>query len=238
MPSFLVAALLFYLPESPKFLIMQGRQDKALNILRAIFVTNTGKTKDYYPVKELKIDEKFMMPVIVSTSNGSTDIKRTGESADTSGAFCDIEAVKKKGKYSIMFSSIADNSKELFVPPILKFTLISITINLTFHIGYYGLMVRFSFICNSIYLNLMKIFKKNYFQMWFPELFNRFDEFSRAHPGQQASVCEVTDYVVNSGSHSQANQCSATISSSVFLGKKTPKIVLQLDCSFFIIFKL
>lgn len=45
-PSFVVTGLLFYLPESPRFLIMQGRRDKALNILRNIFVTNTGQTKE------------------------------------------------------------------------------------------------------------------------------------------------------------------------------------------------
>lgn len=44
LPSFVVTGLLFYLPESPKFLIMQGRRDKALNILRNIFVTNTGES--------------------------------------------------------------------------------------------------------------------------------------------------------------------------------------------------
>lgn len=188
-----MTALLFYLPESPKFLIMQGRRDKALNILRGIFVTNTGQTKDYYPVKELMIDEKFMMPVIaVNTSNGGTDIKRASD-YDANGALCDIEAIKKKGKYSVMFSNIADNSRELFVPPILKFTIISILINFTFHIGYYGLM------------------------MWFPELFNRFDEFSRAHPGQSATVCQVTKYVVESGSHAQLGVCSSSISSTVFM---------------------
>jgi hypothetical protein len=39
------------------------------------------------------------------------------------------------GKCRNMMSDIADNSKQLFVSPILKFTLISITINFTFHIG-------------------------------------------------------------------------------------------------------
>lgn len=192
MPSFLVTGLLFYLPESPKFLIMQGRRDKALNILRGIFVTNTGRTKDYYPVKELMVDEKFMMPVVVTASNGGADIKRSSD-YDTNGALCDIEAIKKKGKYSLMFSNIADNSRELFVPPILKFTIISILINFTFHIGYYGLM------------------------MWFPELFNRFDEYSRVHPNQSATVCQVTEYVVTSGSHAQLGTCSSSISSSVFM---------------------
>lgn len=172
---------------------MQGKQDKALHILRNIFVTNTGQTKDYYPVKELIVDEKFMMPVVVNTSNGGSDMIKRSSDFDGNGTLCDIEAAKKKGKYSIMFSNIADNSKELFVPPILKFTTISILINFTFHIGYYGLM------------------------MWFPELFNRFDEYSRAHPGQSATVCQVTEYVVTSGSHSQIGNCSSTISSSVFL---------------------
>lgn len=177
---------------------MQGRRDKALNILRGIFVTNTGQTKDYYPVKELMVDEKFMMPVIVTTtatttnSNGGIDIKRP-QDFETNGTLCDIDDIKKKGKYAVMFSNIADNSKELFVPPILKFTIISIMINFTFHIGYYGLM------------------------MWFPELFNRFDEYSRAHPGQSATVCQVTEYVVTSGSHAQTGTCSSTISSSVFM---------------------
>lgn len=92
-----------------------------------------------------------------------------------------------------MLGDIMENSRQLFVSPILRFTLISIIINLTFHIGYYGLM------------------------MWFPELFNRFDEFNREHPGQSAGVCQVTDYVVNRGSHSDENVCTDKIGQSVFM---------------------
>lgn len=40
-----------------------------------------------------------------------------------------------KSKMRKMFSDIVEHSKQLFVPPILKFTMISITINFTFHIG-------------------------------------------------------------------------------------------------------
>uniref|UniRef100_A0A182WFY5 Major facilitator superfamily (MFS) profile domain-containing protein n=1 Tax=Anopheles minimus TaxID=112268 RepID=A0A182WFY5_9DIPT len=168
-PSFIVAALLLYLPESPKFLLSQGKIDEALAIFRGIYVTNTGKSKDQYPVKELLIDEELRK---------------------------ELEAVTKpiKNKYKRMLYDILDNSKQVFMSPILKFTIISITINFTFHIGYYGLM------------------------MWFPELFNRFDEFTRAHPGvEDASVCQVTDYVVGMGSHSQSGVCSATIPSTVFM---------------------
>ncbi|GJQ67462.1 hypothetical protein Trydic_g5120 [Trypoxylus dichotomus] len=60
-----------------------------------------------------------------------------------------------------------------------------------FHIGYYGLM------------------------MWFPELFNRFDEYARYHPGATAGVCEVTYYVVHSESH--VKKCSGHIESAVFM---------------------
>lgn len=168
-PSFIVAGLLLYLPESPKFLLSQGKMEEALAIFRGIFVTNTGKSADLYPVTELLIDEKLKN---------------------------ELEDVKKpiKNKYKRMLYNIMDNSKQLFVSPIVKFTTISITINFTFHIGYYGLM------------------------MWFPELFNRFDEFTRAHPeAVEASVCEVTEYVVSRGSHSDTGVCSATIPSTVFL---------------------
>lgn len=167
LPSFLVAGLLFYLPESPKFLLTQGRYEEALAIFRGIFVTNTGKSKDLYPVTELVIDEKLRQEL--------------------------EQVTKKRGKLRTMLADIGDNTKELFVSPILKFTIISITINFTFHIGYYGLM------------------------MWFPELFNRFDEFSRDHPGEDASVCRVTNYVVDSGSHSGLGVCKSTIPSSVFM---------------------
>lgn len=53
--------------------------------------------------------------------------------------------------------------------------------------------------------------------MWFPELFNRFDEFGRMNPGQEASVCQVTEFVVKSGSHSDLEKCNDKIESAVFM---------------------
>jgi VNT family MFS transporter (synaptic vesicle glycoprotein 2) len=48
----------------------------------------------------------------------------------------EIEKEKEEvGKCRNMMSDIVDNSRQLFISPILKFTLISITINFTFHIG-------------------------------------------------------------------------------------------------------
>ncbi|XP_038220267.1 synaptic vesicle glycoprotein 2A-like [Zerene cesonia] len=43
----------FFLPESPKFLMSRGRNDEALDIFKKIYVLNTGKSADSYPVKKL-----------------------------------------------------------------------------------------------------------------------------------------------------------------------------------------
>jgi VNT family MFS transporter (synaptic vesicle glycoprotein 2) len=105
----------------------------------------------------------------------------------------ELEEVKKpiKNKYKRMFMGMADTSKQLFQHPILKFTIVSISINFTFHIGYYGLM------------------------MWFPELFNRFDDFAEEHPGVETNVCEVTEFVIKQKESSGI--CNDNIPSTVFM---------------------
>lgn len=164
-PSILVAVFLFFLPESPKFLLTRNDHKKALEVFKQIYATNTGNDPEMYPVKSL-----------VTKSNAIEH--------DT----------KKKTSFKNMTEEVAHNTKMIFMPPILKYTWISIVINLSFHIGYYGLM------------------------MWFPELFNRFDEYARAHNGsEQALVCEVTEFVVKTGSHSHVDLCSDKIESGVFL---------------------
>lgn len=167
-PSFIVAGLLLLLPESPKYLLSCGRYQEALDIFRGIYAINTGKSRDSYTVKELILDD-FQDPEPVKVE------------------------LEEKSKCKMMLGDILDNSRQLFVSPILRFTIISIVINFTFHIGYYGLM------------------------MWFPELFNRFDEFHRDHPGQSMSICEVTNYIVQKGSHHTENVCNDKIGASVFM---------------------
>lgn len=109
-PSLIVAILLFFLPESPKFLLSRGRSDEAIEIFKLIYCTNTGRDKEEYPVKQLILDDLCEKQLI-----------------DTKTPL--------KGKYKNMISDIIENSKQLFITPILKFTVISITINFTFHIG-------------------------------------------------------------------------------------------------------
>lgn len=111
LPSFVVAILLCFLPESPKFLLTTGKSDEALAIFKHIYHVNTGNDAEEYPVKHLILEEEYQK------------------------ALDDESMQVKKGKIMKMLSNIVDNSRQLFVSPILKFTVISITINFTFHIG-------------------------------------------------------------------------------------------------------
>lgn len=167
-PSFIVAALLCFLPESPKFLLSQGKTEEAMNIFKHIYHVNTGNEPDMYPVKHLILEDNIHEYVKDSTKN-------------------------RMRRFKDMFASIMENSRQLFVQPILRFTLISITINFTFHIGYYGQM------------------------LWFPELFNRFDQFSRLHPNESMSVCQVTEFVLALDKQHEGEQCTSKIESNVFM---------------------
>lgn len=50
LPEFFACAALFAFPESPRFLILNGQHDEALNVFKRIYSVNTGKDPDTYPV--------------------------------------------------------------------------------------------------------------------------------------------------------------------------------------------
>ncbi|XP_063701896.1 synaptic vesicle glycoprotein 2B [Culicoides brevitarsis] len=52
-PCLIAGILVAFLPESPKFLMSQGRNDEAMRVFRQIFSINTGKSPDSYPIKIL-----------------------------------------------------------------------------------------------------------------------------------------------------------------------------------------
>lgn len=56
LPSLISGLLVYVLPESPKFLMTQGRNMEALMVLQSIYHINTGKSKDSYPIKSLVLE--------------------------------------------------------------------------------------------------------------------------------------------------------------------------------------
>lgn len=50
LPTFAIAVITLTYPESPKFLVSQGKTDKALAILRQIYAVNTGRDESEFPV--------------------------------------------------------------------------------------------------------------------------------------------------------------------------------------------
>lgn len=52
LPSLVCGLCLTYFPESPKFLLEIGEADEALDILKAIFQSNTGRDVSEYPVSQ------------------------------------------------------------------------------------------------------------------------------------------------------------------------------------------
>jgi len=49
-PSIIVGVCLFFLPESPKYLLMRQQGDEAMDVLRLIYASNTGNPPSSYPV--------------------------------------------------------------------------------------------------------------------------------------------------------------------------------------------
>lgn len=54
LPQFLACVALFAFPESPRFLILKGRHNEALDVFKKIYSLNTGKNPDTYPIKSFE----------------------------------------------------------------------------------------------------------------------------------------------------------------------------------------
>jgi len=72
LPEFLACIALFAFPESPRFLILKGRHDEALNVFKKIYSLNTGKDPDTYPVRACRKDV-FLLKYL--KKNLDTDLK-------------------------------------------------------------------------------------------------------------------------------------------------------------------
>lgn len=57
LPSIVFSIITYFLPESPKYLLTQGKKDEVLEILKRIYVINSGKDPNNYPVSAILWEE-------------------------------------------------------------------------------------------------------------------------------------------------------------------------------------
>ncbi|XP_017889606.1 synaptic vesicle glycoprotein 2B-like isoform X2 [Ceratina calcarata] len=110
MPTLLVTLIAIKYPESPKFLVSQGKTEEALSILKKIYAINTGNHEDEYPVKYLLCDDTA--PV--------NDNK------------------KGSGMLTQLLKNIWQQIKSLASPPLLNYAILCWTIYFANMFGYYG----------------------------------------------------------------------------------------------------
>ncbi|KAM7350063.1 synaptic vesicle glycoprotein 2A-like [Cochliomyia hominivorax] len=68
-PGLICGLTLFKIPESPKYLLSQGQEEKALEVLKTIYRINTGNTKESFPVSRVVEDLDVNMKPRVITNN-------------------------------------------------------------------------------------------------------------------------------------------------------------------------
>ncbi|KYN34369.1 Synaptic vesicle glycoprotein 2B, partial [Trachymyrmex septentrionalis] len=142
-PTFIIAVIILTYPESPKFLVSQGKTDEALAILQTIYAVNTGRDKNEFPVKELLSDAVFEVEKDKAPLSSSSDMLMK------------------------LLKNIWWQLRTTATPPILKYASLLWLIYFTNMFGYYA------------------------FNLWQPELFNRFENYHQSHPNVSVTVCEL-----------------------------------------------
>ncbi|KAJ3666324.1 hypothetical protein Zmor_001774 [Zophobas morio] len=179
LPSLISLVMLYYLPETPKFLISKGQYEKAKLVFQKMFASNTGYPYYAYPVMTLEGENE--------NNNNTEEI---------------IKQIPLNVKIYEKLCSVAADVKTLFSQPYVKY--LGIT-----SFADFGLMASY---CTLI--------------MWFPEIFERFNEYELAHPNTTASVCTVSEVNQDENAVFFTEFCDPAINSRVFLDT----IIIGLSC--------
>ncbi|KAJ8919148.1 hypothetical protein NQ315_012134 [Exocentrus adspersus] len=76
LPALISAIAFLFLPESPKFLMTMGRNEKALQVFRKVYRINTGKPEHTFPITEL-VDETISAKDNPNKREGQITANRT-----------------------------------------------------------------------------------------------------------------------------------------------------------------
>ncbi|XP_018326529.1 synaptic vesicle glycoprotein 2B-like isoform X2 [Agrilus planipennis] len=208
-PSLLIGFWLFCFPESPKFLMECGEPDAALEVLKEMYASNTGKSSANFPIMSLREKQRTLSVVSQMSTRSVRNLR-----------------IRKPKELKLLLQEIWEQTKALCHAPHLKYTVITCLIQFGVTSSYYTLM------------------------SWFPDLFNRFEEFESVHPGQRASVCEVSGIVLGNNTEIQEEFCGEPVPESVFFHTLIvglaciptsfwlPLCVHRLGAKFFLVFSL
>ncbi|CAG9765156.1 unnamed protein product [Ceutorhynchus assimilis] len=72
LPSIISAVLIYFLPETPKFLMTKCKYDKAKLVFQRIYASNTGDKMEYFPVKTLEGEDNNNSSITSSKLNNTS----------------------------------------------------------------------------------------------------------------------------------------------------------------------
>lgn len=120
--------------------------------------------------------------------------EKTNSVMDTHNRSIRTLSMRKPNHLKILFSEIWDQTKALCKTPHLKNTILTCIIQFGITSSYYTLMI------------------------WFPELFDRFEEYEKRFPNTPASVCDVSSIVLDNVNGTLVDDfCGGSIDTSVYL---------------------
>ncbi|XP_061395350.1 synaptic vesicle glycoprotein 2B-like [Musca vetustissima] len=167
-PSLLSCILFCFFPESPRFLITQGRNAEALEAFKTIYAVNTGKSKDTYPVKELikeiKQKEDNSDKISVATIEANMNDIGNAEKQSAENNNVDTEAAlmdKQPNTFKVLCSK-----------------------------QYVGLCFR---VCLMQFFILLG---QNTMRLWLPQMFASLNEYEQIS-NESTSMCTILEYSVN-----------------------------------------
>ncbi|XP_058984032.1 synaptic vesicle glycoprotein 2B [Musca domestica] len=171
LPSLITGLILIILPESPKFLMSQGRNMEALRAFQKIYAFNTRKPKTSYPIQHL-IEE------VPTRDTNANDVIFTIENKLQSADAENAAKQKAKRPHRSMAQSLREGwqqAKPMFQKPLLSRSL---------HVY----LMQF---CILLGLNTIRL--------WLPQLFASIAEFEHeyADTDESANLCVILDYSVN-----------------------------------------
>lgn len=186
-PSLLSGISVMFLPESPKFLMAQGRNGEAMAVFRRLYALNTGCSPHQYPIKEL-----------VNETLGSRAATTGASAADQ-----DLDGkVKANGATSTGEESKTNRSG--FQAGLQQILVMFRQPHLRNSLQAYG--IQFGI-----------LFGLNTFRLWMPQLFTIIDEYeSDPASMQDGTLCDMLAYKVNKSNALLASSSSSFSSNDVF----------------------